>query len=191
MRKEIYESKQLLIENCGTGRVYVRSNEKEITVSEPVRVSEDEIKMVDVTKYQYDEEIISVNSYSEENVLEALRQQVLKYISGYDSSDNVNSFTINGMKYWLDKETRAGLMLRFNAEKQSGKTDTTLWVGNVCVPLAIDKAIQMLYALEVYASACYLVTMTHKATVNALTDIDSVDSYDITSNYPPKLTFTL
>ena len=189
MRKEIYESKQLLIENCGTGRVYVRSNEKEITVSEPVRVSEDEIKMVDVTKYQYDEEIISVNSYSEENVLEALRQQVLKYISGYDSSDNVNSFTINGMKYWLDKETRVGLMLRFNAEKQSGKTDTTIWAGNVCVPLAVDKAIQMLYALEVYASSCYDNTARHKANVLALDSADKVMAYDYTTGYPDKLSF--
>jgi hypothetical protein len=189
MRKEIYESKQLLIENCGTGRVYVRANEKEITVSEPVRISVDEIKMVDKTKYQYDEVIVSVNSFSEDNVLEALRQQILKCISDYDSSDKVNSFTINGMKYWLDKETRAGLMLRFNAEKQSGKTDTTLWAGNVCVPLAIDKAIQMLYALEVYASACYDMTSSHRANVSNLKTIDEVMNYDYTSGYPSKLTF--
>lgn len=189
MRKEIYESKQLLIENCCTGRVYVRSNEKEITVSEPVRVSEDEIKMVDVTKYQYDEEIISVNSYSEENVLEALRQQVLKYISGYDSSDNVNSFTINGMKYWLDKETRAGLMLRFNAEKAASKTETTLWLGIQSITLDIDKAIQMLYDIEVYASSCYDNTARHKANVLALDSADKVMAYDYTTGYPDKLSF--
>jgi len=191
MRKEIYESKQLLIENCGTGRVYVRANEKEITVSEPVRISVDEIKMVDKTKYQYDEVIVSVNSFSEDNVLEALRQQILKCISDYDSSDNVNAFYLKGQKVWLDKDTRSCLILRFNAEKSAGKTETTLWLGNNSITLAIDDAIKMLYALEVYASACYDNTASHKANVSALTTVEEVMNYDYKTGYPVMLRFNL
>jgi len=189
MRKEIYESKQLLIENCGTGRVYVRANEKEITVSEPVRISVDEIKMVDKTKYQYDEVIVSVNSFSEDNVLEALRQQILKCISDYDSSDNVNAFYLKGQKVWLDKDTRSGLILRFNAEKSAGKTETTLWLGTQSITLDIDKAIQMLYDIEVYASSCYDNTARHKVNVLALDSADKVMAYDYTTGYPDKLSF--
>lgn len=47
----------------------------------------------------------------------------------------------------------------------------------------------MLVALEVYAGDALNVTESHKATVNALNDIESVDNFDITAGYPEKLSF--
>ena len=47
-------------------------------------------------------------------------------IERYDSSSDVNCFKIQGQQVWLDKATRAGLMLRLQAEQEIGKTSTTL-----------------------------------------------------------------
>ena len=191
MVKEIYSNKQLPIENCGTGRVYIRCNETEISSTEMIRKSEDEFVRVPVTMYQYDEEIVEVKSFSESNVLSALKDKVIGYITKYDNRDNVNAFFVSGQKVWLDKDTRAGLMLRFNAEKSSGKIETTLWLGTQSITLGIDKAIQMLYAIEVYASACFDNTAKHKANVMALDSIEEVMSYDYTTGYPEKLSFEI
>lgn len=191
MVKEIYSNKQLPIENCGTGRVYIRCNETEISSTEMIRKSEDEFVRVPVTMYQYDEEIVEVKSFSESNVLSALKDKVIGYITKYDNGDNVNAFFVSGQKVWLDKDTRAGLMLRFNAEKSSGKIETTLWLGTQSITLGIDKAIQMLYAIEVYASACFDNTAKHKANVMALDSIEEVMSYDYTTGYPEKLSFEI
>lgn len=56
-------------------------------------------------------------------------------------------------------------------------------------PLKLDVATQMLYSIEIYASACYDNTQQHLANINALTTIDEVENYDHTSNYPEKLKF--
>ena len=45
----------------------------------------------------------------------------------------------------------------------------------------------MLYAIEVYASACFDNTAKHKANVMALDSIEEVMSYDYTTGYPDKL----
>lgn len=191
MRQEIYDSKKPRIEDCKTGRVYVRINETEINVTENVQTGVDTFEPHEVTKYRYDKEIVEVRSFSEDNVLSALKEKKIAEIRSYDSSSNVNQFAYSGMTLWLDKETRGGLLVRFNAEKSAGKTETTLWAGDVALSLNIDTAIQILYAIEVYASACYDNTASHIATVNAMQDIESVMGYDFKSGYPNKLIFTL
>ena len=45
----------------------------------------------------------------------------------------------------------------------------------------------MLYALEYYASVCFDVTASHKASVDHMTTIDDVINYDFTKEYPNKL----
>lgn len=47
-------------------------------------------------------------------------------INSYDSSSAVNEFYIQDVPVWLDKATRAGLKLRFEAEIATGKTETAL-----------------------------------------------------------------
>lgn len=110
-------------------------------------------------------------------------------IEHHDKSSAVNQFFIGETPMWLDKETRTGLKLRFEAEIAMGKTDTTLWADGVQYPLPLSTGVQMLYALEVYASMCYDNTQAHLAAIDALTTIEEVEVYDYTTGYPDKLHF--
>ena len=127
--------------------------------------------------------------FKSENIDSVKKWMIDNIITPYDSSSSINSFSIKEEQYWLDKETRAGLMLRFAAEKSSGKTETTLWAGSVCIPLSLDDAFKMLYTLEMYASTCYDVTAKHKANVLDLDSINEVLTYDYKAGYPDKLKF--
>lgn len=117
------------------------------------------------------------------------RHRLRNKIKSYDSSREVNLFYVGGAEVWLDKATRAGLLLRFQAEKAQGLISTALWYNGVQFPLSVDNAIAMLYAIELYASACYDNTQRHLAAVNALTTIEEVDGYDYKAGYPEKLNF--
>lgn len=110
-------------------------------------------------------------------------------VVNYDSSDEVNTFYIKETPIWLDKATRAGLKLRFEAEMAMGKESTTLWYNGEQFNLQLVQAIQMLYAIEVYASACYDHTQYHLSQVEALDSVEAIEHYDITQGYPGKLRF--
>lgn len=113
----------------------------------------------------------------------------LAQLATYDNSDAVNLFTYKGVNMWLDKDTRNGLIARLNAEKAMGKTTSTLWYENQSFTLDIDDGLQMLAALEVYASECYDCTASHHASISAMEVSDAVIAYDFTVGYPSKLVF--
>lgn len=110
-------------------------------------------------------------------------------IREFDSSVEINEFFISDTSIWLDKNTRTGLMLRFQAEKNSGSIETTLWYEALSFTLNLEEAIQMLYALELYASQCYDNTQRHLNTISKLENIEDVKNYDYTIGYPEKLRF--
>lgn len=124
-----------------------------------------------------------------EPTIEDYRKRKSDEILRYDSSDEVNAFYMHGQRMWLDKATRAGLMLRLQAEQAMGKESTTLWYGNHQFDLPMANAFQMLYALEVYASACYDNTQRHIANVSLLESNEEIEAYDYRSGYPEKLEF--
>lgn len=129
---------------------------------------------------------------SEENKMPLLKDYLLKKIANYDGSNNVNQFFIGGFPTWLDKATRVGLKLRFEAELAQGMNQTTLWQDGVSFPLPLvgeGNAFDMLNAIELYASACYDNTQKHIATVRVLETSDALVGYDFTSGYPAKLEF--
>lgn len=121
--------------------------------------------------------------------IEDERNKMIKKILEYDSSDEVNMFYVSGIPVWLDKATRAGLILRFNAELENAHTETSLWYNGVMFPLLLDDAVKMLYAIEIYASACYDNTQRHLAELNKLENIEDINSYDYKTGYPEKLNF--
>ena len=123
--------------------------------------------------------------------LEDAKSERISKIEAYDRSVAVNMFTVNGISMWLDKATRAGLLLRITAEQAMGETVTTLWFGTIKFEIPIELAFDMLYAIEIYASGCYDKTAAHKAAVETLDSIEAVDAYDYTVDYPMKLTFNL
>lgn len=137
--------------------------------------------------------MIRVDFQLEEEVtpLDLAKKRVIRNIEDYDSSDNVNSFYLNGIKVWLNKDTRVGLMNSLTIERNAGKEQSTLWFNNICITINCDAAIQMLSALELYALTCYNVTAEHKVAVEELTSLADVEEYDYTSGYPQKLTFTI
>lgn len=127
-----------------------------------------------------------------ERLVSFLKEMLLKMIVLHDSSDKVNGFTIGGVHVWLDKATRVGLKLRFESEVAAGKTETTLWMDGMSFPLPLvgdGNALQMLVALELYASDCYDRTQQHIAAVTALATADELEAYDYTLSYPEKLAF--
>ena len=117
------------------------------------------------------------------------KQKATRAIKTYDSSSEVNSFYMQGQKMWLDKATRAGLMLRFQAEQVMGNEYTTLWYGTNQFEIPLMGAFHMLYALEVYASQCYDNTQRHLAEIAKLETIEEIESYDYTTGYPEILRF--
>ena len=121
--------------------------------------------------------------------LEEIKAQKAEKILDYDSSEAVNEFTIGGVAMWIDKATRAGLLLRFEAESKVGREETTLWNEGVSYTLPLAQAQQMLIALELYASECYDNTQRHLAEVAKLDTIEAVEAYDYTIGYPAKLAF--
>lgn len=126
--------------------------------------------------------------------VEAVKSLLQYSIDKYDQSDEVNSFSVNGMKMWLDKQTRTSLSYTISVEKQNKSDHTTLWYEGlppVSFEFEIEQLKQMLNALELYAKETYNVTQRHKAEVCALKTIDEVLSFDIKADYPDKLEFTV
>lgn len=72
-------------------------------------------------KYGYEEYVPDNNK-----ILEHAKNNKIQEIMQYDSSEAVNLFYIQDIPVWLDKSTRSGLKLRFDAELASGKETTTL-----------------------------------------------------------------
>ena len=141
------------------------------------------------------EEMILANGWVEyvpevyEPTIEDVRVSKIEEILNFDSSEEVNSFYIGDFEVWLDKATRVGLKLRFDAEIASGKTETILWYEGMQFPLELQTALQMLNAIELYASACYDNTQAHIANVKAFEFIEEIEDYDYSTGYPEKLRF--
>lgn len=128
---------------------------------------------------------------TDEEIFQRKKQHKLSEIQQYDSSREVNNFYIGEHSVWLDKATRTGLALRFNSELAAKHETTSLWYNNMKFTLPINDAIAMLYAIELYASACYDNTQRHIANVNSLETIEEVSYYDHTTGYPDKLRFDI
>ena len=126
---------------------------------------------------------------TEEEIFNRTKREKIDEINHYDSSDEVNIFYIQGLPVWLDKTTRSGLKLRFEAEIAMKEENTTLWYGNQSFTLQLNMAIQMLYAIEVYASKCYDNTQKHLANVEKLETLEEILVYDYKVGYPEKLNF--
>ena len=152
-------------------------------------------KVVSTNTYNPTEEMILADGWKEyvtpiyEPTIDDYRKRKKDEILRYDSSEEVNAFYMQGERMWLDKSTRAGLMLRLQAEQTMGKAETTLWYGANQYSLPIGMAMQMLLAIEIYASECYDNTQRHIAAVDLLESKEAIESYDYRVGYPNKLEF--
>lgn len=133
-------------------------------------------------------EFIAPEKTSEQILIEAKRAKVVE-IKNYDSSSAINEFYLNGESLWFDKSTRGDLKFRFEAEEKIGKENTILWYNNKEYLLSLSDAVQLLYALEIYAAECYDNTRRHLNNVSNIQNIDDLAAYDYTAGYPEKLHF--
>lgn len=127
----------------------------------------------------------------EGKTLAEAKEMLTEEIAAYDTSANVNGFTLNGGVVWLDKATRVGLMNSTTIAKAAGEETTTLWLGEEKIVVGCDMAIGLLSRLEMYALECFNVTARHRKEVQELTDIESVEAYDVTEGYPERLVFNI
>lgn len=126
---------------------------------------------------------------STDEIIELEKNRIIDDILVYDSSENVNVFYVNQIPMWLDKSTRAGLMLRLQSEYAIGLSETTLWYNYIQFKLPVENALQMLCEIEIYASQCYDNTQLHISNVKGLNNVDDIKKYDYKIGYPTVLRF--
>ena len=180
-----------LIEYGILGNTYVYANEQEVEEEyidiNPDGTDEKKTRIV----YKYDVVDIDRRFKTEDEVIAELKKLKIDEITKYDTSSNVNVFSLNGVDVWLDRDTRVSLMNSTTIAKNMAQENTSLWLGTVKITVKCDEAIQLLSALEMYALSCFNKTAEHKKNVEALSTINEIVSYDYTVGYPEKLNLVI
>lgn len=127
--------------------------------------------------------------------LEQAKQEKLRHIEVYDSSDAVNGFDIvmgeNTMTAWITPEQRANYKNSLDSAELLGLEEVHPVFNGIQLTLETAMAKMALAQIQIYADRCFIVTETHKANVDALEAIEAVDVYDNTTGYPERLTFAI
>jgi len=152
----------------------------EMTISSFVNAVDDDFLVLAT-----EEEILAIMvAFDAQDDAESWKTMRTAQIKAYDTSSNVNVFSLAGKQMWLSKDTRVGLVNSISIEKAAGKENTTLWFDRKEYELPVDTALQMLSALELYALECYNVTQKHIAAVSEADGVESLKAYDYKSDYP-------
>ena len=189
--RQNFSERQPRMSICASGRTMVAINERkmQVTRQEPTGIGDDGEMLYEerlMTEFAYDVCWLE-GVTNEDDLLKASKKAVADAITTYDSSPSVNGFLLNGLRVWLNKDTRVGLMNSTNIAKGMGQTTTTLWFGGMKMEVDCDKAIGLLSALEMYALECFNTTAKHKAAVEKMQTVEEVLGYDYTQGYPEQL----
>lgn len=124
--------------------------------------------------------------------IEDAKREKLHAIEMYDTSSNVNSFTVNHMiSAWFTVQERLNYKQSVEAAKLLSVPELSFYIGNMELSVAPELAEGMLAQLQLYADQCFIVTKKHQIVVESLETIEEVDSYDYTVGYPAKLNFDI
>jgi len=126
---------------------------------------------------------------TEEELLDSAKAAKIAEIDRYNSSANVNAFTVNGNPMWLDFDLRSRLKNSIDAAEAEGRTELTKQYGGMTFTYPIALWRQMFTAVENYAGDCQNVTEEHKAAVLAMATVESVEAFDVTVGYPSNPAF--
>lgn len=128
-------------------------------------------------------------------LLERAKSSKLADIQAYDSSEEVNSFTINingnTMTAWLTPDKRSDYKNSLDSAELLGMTEVHPVFNGVALTIPTQTAKMALAKIQLYANQCYGVTEQHKVAVNSLTTIKEVEDYDYKAGYPHRLTFEI
>lgn len=119
--------------------------------------------------------------------IDQVRRKKIESLIIFDRSKEVNSFILNGVEMWLDKETRMSLMNTVEIFEKSSIQEMTLWTQDVKPrQLKINVLVlkNLLFDLEIYAKSCFDTTSQHKANILELQTIQEIDEYQFEINYP-------
>ena len=122
-----------------------------------------------------------------ENKLQNAIDAKVAEIKAYDNSEAVNSFSLNGMSAWINREDRIGTRRAIELDIENGKTESEIWLNGFKLVVNSQLALKLLDAVGHYAYAAYNVTQAHMFAVKQLTSVEEIEKYDHTKNYPPKL----
>ncbi len=161
--------------NKETGDVY---NERHIKVGEDFIINPSE-----ETLLEHGYEKVEV---PEDKLKQAIEAKVSE-IKAYDNSEAVNSFSLNGMSAWINREDRIGTRRAIELDVANGLTESEIWLNGLKMVVNCQLALKLLDAVGHYAYQAYNVTQTHLFNVKGLKSVEEVEKYDYTTNYPPKL----
>lgn len=131
-------------------------------------------------KEWYDLLIEKDKDVSENTLLQILKHKIIFN----DKSENVNMFTLKGVDYWFDKNTRASLINVANYVDDQ----IEFILGDKSIILNKEQALKFLYDLEIYSQKCYLITNKHLNNINTLKTFEDIINYEY-NNYPDKINF--
>lgn len=123
--------------------------------------------------------------------LDEVKEKKLEELKKYDSSDDVNSFLLNGVKVWIEESRRSGMRNSIDSAELLGESEVTFNITGIEFTVSLINARTMLARIQRYADRAYLATESHKSAIKALTSVDEVEAYDFTTGYPEKESFTL
>lgn len=135
-------------------------------------------------------EILIANGYVIEVIEDTLEQAIAEKIAtiqAYDTSDNVNSFLLNGVAAWIAREDRIGTRRAIELDIEAGNEVSEIWLQGMRLQVNSQLALKLLDKLEHYAFLAYNATQRHIYNVRQLTTIEEVNKYDYTQGYPEKL----
>lgn len=112
-------------------------------------------------------------------------------IEDYDQSNEVNEFTFEGTIGWIDAPTRSNYRNSLEAATILEETSIVFELSNVFFTVELEIAKRLLARIQRYADACTIAARTHLAKIESLTNVDEVNNYDYTVDYPDKLILTM
>lgn len=124
---------------------------------------------------------------SPEELLQEAIESKKREIEAYDSSEAVNSFKLNGMSVWINREDRIGTRRAIELDVESGRTESEIWLNGFRLVVNCQLAMKLLDMVGHYAYKAYNVTQMHLHEVQQLESVKEVEKYDYRKGYPEKL----
>lgn len=124
---------------------------------------------------------------SEEELLKQSIENKVAEIKEYDKSSAVNSFKLNGMDAWINREDRIGTRRAIELDKAHGQTKSDIWLNGHLLCVNCNLALALLDEVGRYAYHAYNRTQAHIHAVRQLKSVEEVQKYDYTTGYPEKL----
>lgn len=119
--------------------------------------------------------------------LEMAKARKIAEIKAYDHSDAVNSFTLNGMPAWINREDRIGTRRAIELDIENEQTESEIWLNGVRLVVNSKLALKLLDMVGHYAYKAYNVTQSHLYAVRQLQTVSEVEAYNYRTGYPEKL----